>query len=224
MVNKLGIEYICTGNGGRSPTAETIAKDYIRQSELEDRINIYSSGTGADSCEKDLFQFPINFLLDYIEIGLHSGTYKGKAKSVAEEIVAQKEKTALAVGDGQTEVKDKVEYCIRYLMADEVAKRNRVLLEIGLVPRGHFHQQTRIRDDVSLILPMKRSNADYVEQFYRDSGHNPVIVPLCEYAGMEGRVDDPFGGTLDDFRKTRDLIGEAVRKSIDRAVKEYIGG
>lgn len=222
MENKLGIEYVCTGNGGRSPTAETIAKDYVKQSELEDRINIYSSGTGAEISENDLFQFPINFLLDYIEIGLNSGTYKGKARNVAEEIVAQKQKTAIAIGDGETEVKDKVEYCIRYLMADEVAKRNNVLLEIGLVPRGHFHQQTRVRGGVSLILPMKRSNAEYVEQLYRDSQHNPVIVPLCEYGRIEGEINDPFGSTIDDFRQTRDLIGTAVKKSIDRAVEEYL--
>jgi len=27
--NQIGIEYVCTGNGGRSPTAETIGKDYV---------------------------------------------------------------------------------------------------------------------------------------------------------------------------------------------------
>lgn len=220
--NKIGIEYVCTGNGGRSPTAETIGKDYVKQCGLEDKIRVYSSGTAAEMGETDLFQFPVNFLLEYIEIALNSKTYMGKARSIASEVTEQKERIALAVETGDTEAKDKVGYCVRYLMADEVAKRNTVLLEIGLVPEGHFHQQTRIRDDVDLILPMKKSNADSVERLYEDSEHNPKIIPICKYTGIDGDINDPFGGTIDDFRKTRDFIGYAVRKSIDKAVEEYM--
>ena len=212
------------------PTGEVNVEVYSGvegfKSVLNDRLRVgkdlYGFGVDEEISGNDLFQFPVNFLLDYIEIGLNSGTYKGKARNVAEEIVAQKGKTALAVGDGETEVKDKVEYCVRYLMVDEVAKRNMVLLEVGLVPRGHFHQQTKVRDDVGLILPMKRSNANHVEQLYRDTEQSPIIIPLCDYAGIEGEINDPFGSTIDDFRKTRDLIGTAVKKSIDRAVEEYL--
>lgn len=228
LKEKMGIEFVCTGNGGRSPTAQTIGRNYVENLGLEDTVKIYSSGTQADLAEAYLFQFPLLFLLDYIEIGFKSGTYQGSAKDTAEQVVAKKQEVALAVEKGDREARRIVEYCIRYLMADEVVKRNQVLLEIGLVPETRFHRQANVRDDVDLVLAMKQSNADYVRKLYEGklSGGTesiPTIAPLCEYAGMPGQVDDPFGGTLADFRKTRDLIGEAVRKSIDRAIKEYLG-
>ncbi len=234
MINQIGIEYVCTGNGGRSPVAETIGKDYVKQLKLENKINIFSSGTAVDVTEKDLFQLPINFLLEYIEIGLNSGTYHEKAEDLAKEIVANKQNIAIAVENKDTTSKEKIEHCIRYLMADEVAKRNNVLLEIGLVPRGHFHQQTKVRDDVNLILPMKQSNAKQVKNLYEKTTlnpwrmrgkeilPNPSIVPICEYAGIDGAISDPFGNKIEAFRETRDLISTAVKKSIDRAVGEYV--
>ncbi len=223
MKATIGIEFVCTGNGGRSPTAQTIGRNYVENLGLEDTVKIYSSGTQADLAEADLFQFPLPFLLDYIEVGFKSGTYQGSTKDTAEQVVAKKEEVALAVGKGDKEARRIVEYCIHYLMADEVVKRNQVLMEIDLVPENRFHQQTKVRDDVDLVLAMKQSNADYLRKLYEGRKEAPKIATLCEYAGMKGQVDDPFGGTLDDFRKTRDLIGEVVRKSIDKVVEEYFG-
>lgn len=202
--------------------AQTIAKDYVKQSGLENNVMIYSSGTQAELAETDLFKFPLQFLLDYIEIGFKSGTYQGSTKDTAKQVVAKKEEVALAVEKGDKETRRIVGYCVRYLMADEVVKRNQVLLEIGLVPENRFHQQTKVREDVGLVLAMKQSNADYVRKLYEGKEETPKIATLCEYAGMKGQVDDPFGGTLTDFRRTRDLIREAVRKSIDRVIEEYL--
>ncbi len=226
MKEQIGIEYVCTGNGGRSPIAETLARDYVKGLELEKRISIFSSGTGASVLEADVFQFPVESLLQYVGIALDSGTYKGSAVPIATDIVARNDEIINAVNAGDTRAKELVEYCVRYLMADEVVKRNSVLLELGLVPRGHFHQQTQVREDVDLVLPMKKSNADYVRKLYAESSsgksRSPLVVPVCEYAMVSGEISDPFGGSLDDFRKARDLIADVVKKSIDRAVEEYL--
>ena len=223
---KIGIEYICTGNGGRSPTAETIGKDYVKQCGLEDRIRVYSSGTAAEMVENDLFKIPIGFLLDYIEIGFKSETYHGKARDIAGELLDPTKAGAILVEDVESgvesRIRNNIEYCIRYLMADEVAKRDRVLLEVGLIPTGHFHQQTKVRDDVELILPMNLTNAALVKQIYSGSEYDPQIITICQYTGIDGDINDPFGGTIEDFRKTRDLIGCAVKKTIEKAAKEYL--
>lgn len=226
---KFGIEYVCTGNGGRSPTAETLARDYVLCKNLEDKISIFSSGTAAKATEEDLFSFPAEFLIEAIEIGLNSGTYQGKIREKAKRIVENKKAYLRAMDRSNSEGgiesfgrsnPESVETCIQYLMADEVAKRNNILLEIGLVPKGHFHQQTVVRPDVQLILPMKQSNAAIVKKIYDGSGLSPVIVPICEYAGIDGEISDPFGQGIEEYRKTRDLIADAVKKTIDRAAKE----
>lgn len=221
MIETLGIEYVCSGNGGRSPMAETIGKDYVQEKGLESRIKVYSSGSAVADVEN--LNFPMLELVGYIEIGLKSGTYKGKAAvGIAKEVVENREAIAEAAENGDLAAKGKIVYLFQYLMADELAKRNIVLLEQGLVPDGHFHQQTVVRDDVELILPMKESNADKVKEIYQGSGRNPTIVPICEYAGIEGAISDPFGSTIEAFRKTRDLIGQAVKKTIDKAIEECL--
>ncbi len=218
---KFGIEYICTGNGGRSPTAQTIGRDYTKQLGLEDKVNIYSSGTGAESTEKNLFEFPAGLLLDAIEIAFRTGTFYSKAKTIAESLVGKKENTIIGIENNDADTKKRVEFCIRYLIVDEVAKRNNILLELGLVPEEPFHQQTNVRDDVQLILPMKQSNADAVKKIYDGSGYNPLIVPICKYAKIDGEISDPFGQNIEAYRKTRDLISHAVKKSIDRAIRDF---
>ncbi|MCK4590011.1 MAG: hypothetical protein KAT77_06205 [Nanoarchaeota archaeon] len=221
MKETLGIEFICTGNGGRSPMAHTIGVDHVQEQGLGKRVQIYSSGTGAEATEKDLFSFPTNFLLAPIETALQNGVYQGKAVQIAQEVLADQKATTQAIESGDMNMMGKVKYCIQYLSADEVAKRNVALLEIGLVPVGHFHQQTTVREGVDLILPMKQSNADQVKEIYGGSGRSPIVVPICEYVGLEGAISDPFGGPMEIWRETRDKIAEVVVKSIDKAVGEY---
>lgn len=48
----IGIEYVCTGNNGRSPMAEAIAKDYLRREGLTEKFEITSSGSGLSGVTK----------------------------------------------------------------------------------------------------------------------------------------------------------------------------
>ena len=34
MVKQIGIEFVCTGNGGRSPQAQTTGRDYVKRKEM----------------------------------------------------------------------------------------------------------------------------------------------------------------------------------------------
>jgi protein-tyrosine-phosphatase len=220
MKKQLGIEFVCTGNGGRSPMCETIGKDDIALRELEERVTISSSGSAVDDVMN--LRFPMSELIQYIEIGLKSGTYKGKSLALAKFVVDNRSDVELEAEEGDKGAKIAIEHCLKYLIADEVAKRNMVLLEQGLVPEGHFHQQTVARPNVLLVLTMKNSNADQVRKIYAPTPYKPIIVPICDYAGLEGAISDPFGREIEVWRQTRDLIAEAVKKSIDRAVQEYL--
>jgi protein-tyrosine-phosphatase len=222
MKKQIGIEIVCTGNGGRSPMGETLGKEDVLDRGLEDSVKIYSSGSAVDDVMN--LRFPMTELIQYIEIGLRSGTYQGKALAIAEHVVRNKDEIAHSADQGDAKSKKMIGYCMNYLMADEVAKRNMVLLEEGLVPEGHFHRQTAAMPGVDLVLTMKESNAKKVKEIYAGNGlePKPIIVPICEYAGLEGAISDPFGREIQFWRDTRDLIGNAVKKSIDRAVQEYL--
>jgi len=218
----LNIEYVCTGNGGRSPQAQTEARAEVARRGLQDRINIYSSGTAAKDLNEGQFEtVSPESLMPYIETALRSGTFCGRAEEVAEEIFQNRREVVESIRSGDPKANEKLSYLIAYLTADEEAKRNIVLLEKGLVPRGPFHQQTQIRNGVDLILPMKESNAQYVRELYEGIENKPRIIPLCEYAGIEGEMEDPAGGTLQDFRDCNVRITEAVGKSLRRAIEEF---
>lgn len=213
------VEYVCTANGGRSPQFQTIVRHYVAKKGLEDKIEVRSSGSQADDVQN--FNFPMLELISYTEIGVKKGTFQGEISDVAQYLVAHKESIAKAAEQGDKEAKDMIIKCNKYLMDDEIEKRNAVLGEIGLVAQGPFHKQTVASPDVQLILPMKQSNANKVKKIYEGSGFNPVIIPICEYAGIGGEVADPFGGDIKDYRKARDFIANVGKLSLDKAIIEY---
>jgi len=216
------VEYVCTANGGRSPMAEEEAEAYVAALGLEGRINVESSGSDAKTWAHDFMSANPDDLVGAIEAGLKEGTYQGKAKAIAEQIVKNKDvyKAMLVLGDIRT--RTEIESSVRYLIAGEEAYRNLALLEDGISPKGNYHKQTVARPGVDVILTMKQKNADQVSKIYEGSGYDPVISPLCQYAGLSGDIPDPFGKGMDGFRESRDAIKKAVHGSIDRIAREYL--
>jgi len=222
--SNFGIEYVCTANGSRSPIAETLGKDYVRQLGLENRIKVYSSGSRAETIRNNVFSSSTEFLLDIIEKSLGNAIYREKAEHMAREIMAKRQKSALAVEQGNKRTREMIEYCIRYSQSSGTANRYAAILEIGLIPKTSVYQQTEVRDDVDLILPMKKRNVKHVKEIYKSSEQNPLIVPICEYAETTEEIIDPYGGSLKDYKQTRDMIMQIVRRTINKAIKEHFIG
>lgn len=207
-VDKLKVEFACTGNGGRSPIAETEARDYISELGLDDRIEVYSSGTDADTLKNNILSLGKEELLPYIESAYQKGTFRGKMKDKAEEIIS---------GNANDDLYQAV---MDYLTVDEETKRNTVLLEEGLTPKGPFHVQTTDRSDTDIVLAMKKSNAEKASKIYKTN--KPEIYVITDFAEYNGKMNDPYGGTLQDYRNTRDALKEVVRKSIDKIAEQYL--
>jgi protein-tyrosine-phosphatase len=206
-MEKLGIEYVCFANNGRSPMAEIIGKDYITQFSLEEKIWVYSSGVMAESLKN--LNLPAEEIKWIIRGGLKSGSYKGEMKDLAEKCVKK------------GGLKKELRYCIDYLVKVEETFRNMVLLEVGLVPKGRFRRQTKARDDVQLIISMDERIAKKAQKIYERAGLSPEITTVKDYIGLD--LPNAFGKDLAAYRKVRDDIGRAVKISIDRFVEEYAG-
>lgn len=223
MKRKIKIVNVCTANGGRSPNAQTQGRAYVHELGLDDRLEITSAGSHAALCHEDMLNFPAAELMHYVGVGFNEGTFHSRSRDLAARFLEDVPGVIAAIEGGDEEVRRDVRHLFAYLNADEVAKRNTVLLELGLVPEGPFHQQFLARPGYDLVLPMKESNAQVCRELYAKSGINPVppIVPICGYAGIDGAIDDPYAGSLDDYRACTGKIGEAVRRSVDRAIKEF---
>ena len=118
----IGIEYICTGNNGRSPMAEAIAKDYIRREELVDQFEISSSGSGLSEITRKTGEALNEQRLNIIKMGLEGGVYRsGSFNSIAEEVLEA----------GMEAVNNLVKMCVDYLVKAEAIFRDMALLDVG---------------------------------------------------------------------------------------------
>ena len=98
------IEFVCSGNHGRSPMAETIARHYVSSLGIEDKIKIISSGShvedGVDETKESAYKRETGYRTRVLgEIGL---TYEGNVKQTValddvDVIFAMKEKNLLIV-------------------------------------------------------------------------------------------------------------------------------
>lgn len=212
----LGIEYICSANVARSAMAKVIGRNYVQERGLEEKIKIYSSGVIAS--DSDALKLPLDMLIDDIKAALHNGIFDEKTRAIAEKIFANEERVRNKM---DAENYRNIEHCEKYIIMDGDTKRNIVLLERGLVPWGRFHQQTEIRCDIQLILPMTQKLAVNVRDIYQESGNSPHIIPILEYIRYNDDIEDTIGGTIDMFRSTCDYLMKIVPQSILKAIKEF---
>ena len=83
----IGIEYVCSGNHARSPMAEVIAKEYVQQKGLAEKVNIYSSGSVLHP------RFDQRALLEHrlmvVMLSLQGGIFQGRIADMAPRAAAE---------------------------------------------------------------------------------------------------------------------------------------
>ncbi len=77
-----------------------------------------------------------------------------------------------------------------------------------------YSRQIRDTDcrESDLILTMTRPQADFI----RNLGNCTCVYTLTEFAGADGEVPDPYGGSFADYERTFDHLAELIRKVIRR--------
>ena len=89
-------------------------------------------------------------------------------------------------------------------------------MERGVDLTGHRSRKLTpsIVSEADLIFVMTPSHLEQVKQL---GGRGKVHV-LDEYASgsSDGGIDDPFGGDLDTYRVTADILEEEISKALDR--------
>ncbi len=88
-----------------------------------------------------------------------------------------------------------------------------VLTERGI---AHQHQARRLDEELigwaDLILTMTRSHKDMILHYFPATADK--VFTLREYVGVEGMGDiaDPFGGTVEEYRRCAEEIDESLDK------------
>jgi protein-tyrosine-phosphatase len=94
-----------------------------------------------------------------------------------------------------------------------------VMAERGVDIADHI-AHTLTGEDVAqadLVLAMSREHAQFIRQSWPQYAWK--IYLLSEMAGQRESIADPFGGPLEDYRTTADLIERYIDKGLERILE-----
>ncbi|MFH1276044.1 MAG: hypothetical protein ABIH82_02955 [Candidatus Woesearchaeota archaeon] len=206
------IEMVCTGNQGRSPVAELVANNYIREIGLQDEYQVISSGTMVDKIEAgDVSQ---GFMKHVV------GIAQDRNDIYTPQQIAELDSALRA---GNTEVLRRYfNKASDKFVKEERSDRKYVLPQLGIEGKvKHVQEQTVVRPDTVAVLSMAKSNDAQVRDLYADSSFSPVIDVLSKYAtGVEGaEVPNAFGKGTETYVKAIITIKEQVPMAIDKVIE-----
>lgn len=191
------IEFVCTGNNGRSPIAEIVAQRVIYNQGLADVVTIISSGTAVALPEDPM-------------------VLKGMLKPLVDKAIDR----GILEPDRIEILESQPNLVLDELVANEERMRVAYLSNsLGYAPLDFKRKQTVVRPEADLILPMDNGNKEKVEAKYAGSGYNPRIVTLGDFSGIRGMsLEQDFPETDNDYIKTAAKVQSTTEVAILRAL------
>ena len=91
-----------------------------------------------------------------------------------------------------------------------------VAAEIGIDLSAHRARTLRERLGGDLVLAMDRESLSIA----RECGLPAPVELLGDYAGTGASIDDPYGGTRDEYRRCLDQIAVLIEATVARLARE----
>jgi protein-tyrosine-phosphatase len=204
------IEFVCTGNHGRSPVAELIALMYLRERGVIGEYVAASSGTAVDAIEKD--EVPAKSMAKIVDIGKERELYSADELKEIDQ----------AIRDGNDKVlRDYFWRAADTFSGEEHEYRAEALKHFGIEgvvkEKG---EQTIARPDTAAVFSMAGSNNEQVQAIYEGSGYEPVIDVLSRFAtgNPDAALPDAFGKGKEEYFRAVEVLREHVPMAIDRLI------
>ncbi len=226
------IEYICTGNNGRSPISRAIAKKRLEEIGAEDYDTI-SSGTMVDSILAGKMSVPLKktALISGVDQGLESIIYtQDRARSAITLVskikgMSNEEFEARYQGDQEfkTTFNQYAELSRQYFATQENQHCIATAKELGVAQYldSNF-KQTTPKQEVIAVLPMAQSNLDQAKKIY--AGQEPAIMEVVsKFVNGAGAIEVPntFGKPAQAYQAMVQTLQPIVIASVDQIVAMY---
>lgn len=94
-----------------------------------------------------------------------------------------------------------------------------VIAERGLDNRGHKSQSVtnELMEEHDLVLTMESGHKEAIQIEFPDMASK--VFMLSEMAGMIKNIDDPIGGSLEDYRNTADDIEDWITRGFSKILQ-----
>lgn len=93
-----------------------------------------------------------------------------------------------------------------------------VMLERGLDTSEHVSRTVneKLMDKADLVLTMTGGHADSLRAEFKKNAYK--VYRLSEMAGPGYDVDDPYGGSIEEYRDTAAELETLIRRGLDRII------
>src|SRR3989344_8155634 len=204
------IEMVCTGNQGRSPVAELIARNHLKSIGAYGDYDSISSGTLVDTIESG--NHTMGSMRLVIDIAAQRSLYSPEETRELEDALRQ----------GNTPVVRKYfDNAIGLFDKEEVENRAEILPLLGI--QGEVkttRNQTVARPDTIAVFSIDKRNYTIVEGLYENSSYSPVIDVLSRYAtgNPDAELKNTFGKGKEAYRKGVEQMLEEVSVVVNRVI------
>lgn len=204
------IETVCTGNHGRSPVAELIGRNYLREICAIGEYEAASSGTSVDAIKTS--EVKTASMIRIIEIGKQREFYSPNELREIDDAIKEGDDAKLkhfyqiTADIFEKEEHDNRAEALRYFGIEGVIKAN--------------SEQTIPKPDAIAVLSMAERNNDQVKIIYENSGYTPIIDVLSKFAtgDRNAELPDAFGKPKDAYFEVVEALLEHVPMAIDRLI------
>ena len=182
------IEFVCTGNQGRSEPARIFGQDYIVEQRKDGLYRAISSGTLVDEINDfdegiDKAAIPIEDKVYFIKAGLKNGIFENVR--AVENLLRISDLAKAYMQDVEIAQEVDIVYGVasEYFAQREHKERAAALQKLGLETKVKpAKEQTTPRGDVIAIFPMEQRHVDFVNGAYSDS---EIEQPYTQCLGID---------------------------------------
>ncbi len=213
------IEFVCSGNMGRSPLAELIARNHIARLDESGRLEATSSGTLVTTLNawRD-GSVPFNPVRAkwLLEQALKAGVYSGDERTLVRSFVRAEAVDITDPAVSAMTLKAQLSFD-----AEEMENRALVAVKLGL--KGGFKaapEQTVARRDAVVVLGMSSSNTASIREIYAPSKATPVIETLTDYTARAelAQVPDALGLGRDVYMEMAEVLRAETVKAGEKTL------
>ena len=200
------IEFVCSGNNGRSPIAELIARNYLLKIGADSEYGAISSGTMVGIM--DLGR-PIECMLPLINAAKQRGAYNEEDLKQLEWFLETR---------NNREVREYFKQASAIFAKEE---REKLIKEFGIEGTVKKEKNRTMKSlDSIAVLPLDRKNYQEVLWIYHQATHAPLISVMSVLAtgDLHAEVPNSFGKGIEAYRQAVEQLIREVPEVVRRIV------